>query len=37
MKQGSLLHLLSSGLERTIREMNPWWRGEPVPGVAPMR
>jgi predicted AAA+ superfamily ATPase len=33
----TLLHPLNSGLERTIREMNPWWRGEPVPGVAPLR
>jgi predicted AAA+ superfamily ATPase len=32
-----LLHLLASGLERSIREMNPWWRGEPVPGVEPIR
>ena len=33
----TLLHMLKSGLERTIREMNPWWRGEPVPGVEPLR
>lgn len=33
----TLLHLLNSGLERTIREMNPWWRGEPVPEVARLR
>ena len=33
----TLLHTLDSGLERAIREMNPWWRGEPVPGVAPYR
>ena len=33
----TLLHLLNSGLERTIREMNPWWRGEPVPDVLPYR
>ena len=31
------MHLLTGGLERTLREMNPWWRGEPVPGVAPIR
>ena len=37
MKQDDLVHLLGRGLERTIREMNPWWRGEPVPGVAPLR
>lgn len=37
MKQPALIKLLGSGLERTIREMNPWWRGEPVPGVAPLR
>lgn len=32
-----LLHLLSGGLEKTVREMNPWWRGEPVPGVEAKR
>lgn len=33
----TLLHLLDSGLERAIREMNPWWRDEPVPGMVPLR
>jgi predicted AAA+ superfamily ATPase len=37
MKQVPLMHLLSSGLERTLREMNPWWRGEPVPRLPPIR
>ena len=37
MNQPNLLHLLATGLERTIREMNPWWRNEPVPGVPPIR
>lgn len=32
-----LFRLLDAGLERTIREMNPWWRGEPVPDVARIR
>lgn len=37
MKQVPLTHLLTSGLERALREMNPWWRGEPVPNVPPIR
>jgi predicted AAA+ superfamily ATPase len=32
-----LFHLLRPGLERSIREMNPWWRGEPVPGLERIR
>ncbi len=37
MNQPELLRLLAGGLERIIREMNPWWRGEPVPAVATIR
>lgn len=37
MSRTTLVQLLSDGLERTVREMNPWWRGEPVPDVAPYR
>lgn len=37
MSQFPLLRLLEDGLERTIREMNPWWRDETVPGVEPLR
>jgi predicted AAA+ superfamily ATPase len=33
MKQGELFHLLSTGLETTIRNANPWWRGEPIAEV----
>ncbi len=33
MKQRQLLQLLSAGLEITIRNANPWWRGEPIAGV----
>lgn len=33
----ALLHILSPDQERVLREMNPWWRGEPVPRVPPTR
>jgi predicted AAA+ superfamily ATPase len=33
MKQLQLFQLLSAGLEITIRNANPWWRGEPIAGV----
>lgn len=37
MSQVPLLRLLTKGLERALREMNPWWRAEPVPNVPPIR
>lgn len=37
MAQKDLFHLLSRGLEQSIREMNPWWRDEPVRSVEPIR
>ncbi len=37
MKQESLLQLLSQGLEITIRDNNPWWRGERVANIPPIR
>lgn len=37
MAETTLMHLLRDGLERVIREMNPWWRGESVPAVEPVR
>ncbi len=36
-KELTLFALLSQGLEATIRDDNPWWRGEPIAGVPPMR
>lgn len=37
MAKRELAHWLTPGLEQSIREMNPWWRGEPVRGVEPIR
>jgi hypothetical protein len=37
MKQANLFSLLAEGLEATIRDDNPWWRGERIAGVPPMR
>ncbi len=37
MKQLVLTHLLSEGLERTLRDMNPWWQGDPIPALPPIR
>lgn len=37
MKQSTLIALLSSGAEIAIRNLNPWWRGERVAGLPPMR
>lgn len=37
MAQLELFKLLSTGLERTLRDMNPWWQGDPVPVVPPIR
>ncbi len=37
MKQSTLFALLSSGAEIVIRNLNPWWRGERVAGLPPMR
>lgn len=36
-KNLTLFSLLSSGLEATIRDDNPWWRGERIAGLPPMR
>jgi predicted AAA+ superfamily ATPase len=36
VSQLPLARLLSEGLERTVREMNPWWRGEPVTKLEPI-
>src|SRR4051794_1919655 len=33
MNQRSLFHLLSAGLEITIRNANPWWRDESIADV----
>ena len=30
MKQLTLFHLLTAGMEAVIRNSNPWWRGEPI-------
>jgi predicted AAA+ superfamily ATPase len=35
--QTTLLRLLSSGVEALVRNGNPWWRGEPVADVPPIR
>lgn len=37
MKQLPLTTLLAGGLERTLREGNPWWRGERIHGLPPIR
>ncbi|MCP5522058.1 MAG: ATP-binding protein [Verrucomicrobiales bacterium] len=37
MAQLELFKLLSKGLERTLRDMNPWWQGDPIPAVPPIR
>lgn len=37
MAQLELFKLLGQGLERTLRDMNPWWQGDPVAGVPPIR
>jgi hypothetical protein len=29
MTQLELIKLLNQGLERTLRDMNPWWQGDP--------
>jgi len=31
MAQAELFQLLNRGLERILRDMNPWWQGDPVP------
>ena len=36
MKQ-SLLKLLTEGMEIVVRNANPWWRGEPLLNLPPMR
>lgn len=36
-KELSLFTLLSQGLEATIRDDNPWWRGERIAGPPPLR
>ncbi|MBF0476867.1 MAG: AAA family ATPase [Deltaproteobacteria bacterium] len=36
-KQTSFPTLLSQGLEDTIRDANPWWRGERISGLPEMR
>lgn len=33
----ALRKALASGIEDVIRDMNPWWRGERLPGAPPMR
>lgn len=33
----SLMTILSSGAETAIRNLNPWWRGERIVGLPPMR
>ncbi len=37
MKQLSFVTLLTGGLERTLRDNNPWWRGERMFGVPETR
>lgn len=37
MKPRSLVKVLQSGAETAIRNLNPWWRGERVGGLPPMR
>jgi predicted AAA+ superfamily ATPase len=33
MKQAGIFSLLSSGLEKTLRDSNPWWAGDRIFGV----
>ncbi len=37
MTQLELIKLLNQGLERTLRDMNPWWQGDPIPPTPPIR
>lgn len=37
MPQLELIKLLNTGLERTLRDMNPWWQGDPIPPLPPIR
>ncbi len=37
MKTAKLFELLSDGLEATLRDDNPWWRGERLFGLPDMR
>ncbi|MDL1877707.1 hypothetical protein FBQ85_21465, partial [Cytophagia bacterium CHB2] len=37
MKQRTLFSLLPSGLEATLHEDNPWWRGERIFGLPEAR
>lgn len=37
MKQPTLFAMLAEGLERTLRDDNPWWRGERIFGLPSMR
>lgn len=37
LKEQPLFALLSSGLEATLRDNNPWWRGERIYGLPPLR
>ncbi len=37
MKERPLFTLLSSGLDATIRDNNPWWRGERIFGLPKLR
>lgn len=37
MKQQSLFSFLAQGLEATLREDNPWWRGERIFGLPRMQ
>jgi predicted AAA+ superfamily ATPase len=36
-KELTLSALLSQGLEATLRDDNPWWRGERIAGLPPLR
>ena len=36
-EQSSLFALLSTGLEATLRDNNPWWRDERIYGLPPLR
>jgi hypothetical protein len=37
MAEPSLFSHLSAGLEADVRDMNPWWRGETLADVPPVR
>lgn len=37
MRQLTFQNLLAQGLESTLRNANPWWEGERVAGLPPMR